>query len=334
MSKTLLIVMMLIQTLLMADWNEYKTRFIADDGRVIDKRNDDITHSEAVGYALYLAYKNKDLKTFNKVYRWYKDNLKKNDAGLIPWKWGKDDKGKWHVLDHNSATDGNLWIAYGNLLMYEHTSDENYKNEAFDLLKSIKEHLILKMNEVTFLLPAENGYTHEEFIEINLSYYLFFIFDKFKEYDNDTVWEQLKIDGVKLLQKAEFSSLQLPSDWIKVMKKDHKISFGRNNSFAYDAIRIPLNILKSDLSDKKDLLSPYVRLIEAMKQVNTVFGSIDLKEGEISFHNYAYAQLSVYNMIDNYVNHERSFEKKLKKMRKENKDDYYSYSIYLLTITD
>lgn len=118
------------------------------------------------------------------------------------------------------------------------------------------------------------------------------------------------------------------------MKKDNKISFGRNNSFAYDAIRIPLNILKSDLSDKKELLYPYIRLIDAMKQIKTVFGIIDLKQGEISFHNYAYAQLSIYNMIDNYVNHERSFEEKLNKMRKENSDDYYSYSIYLLTITD
>ena len=318
----------------MADWNEYKSLFIAKDGRVIDKRNDHITHSEAVGYALYLAFKNKDMKTFDKVYRWYKNNLKKNDFGLIPWKWGKDDQGKWHVLDQNSATDGNLWIAYDNLLMYEHTSDINYKNEAIELIQSIKKHLILRMNGTTYILPAESGYHNQEFIELNLSYYLFFIFDKFKDYDNDLLWTSLKNDGITLLQKAKFTSLELPPDWIKVMKKDNTITFGRNNSFAYDAIRIPLNIIKSDLPNKKDLLSAYIRLVEAMKQIKTIFGVIDLKDGTISTHNYAYAHLSVYNMIDYYINDKRSFEKKLTEMRKENHDDYYSYSIYLLTLTD
>lgn len=334
MPKAFFIFILLLKTVLMADWNEYKALFIAHDGRVIDKRNDHITHSEAVGYALYLAYKNDDIKTFNKVYRWYKNNLKKNDAGLIPWKWGEDDKGKWHILDHNSATDGNLWIAYDNLLMYEHTSDINYKNEALELIQSIKEHLILKMNGSTFLIPAENGYSNEEYIEINLSYYLFFIFDKFKEYDNDILWATLKNDGIALLKKAKFTSLELPSDWIRVMKKDHTITLGRNNHFAYDAIRIPFNIIKSDLPDKKELLTPYIKLLEAMKQLETVFGVIDLKDGLISIHNYAYAQLSIYNMIDTYANDKRSFEKKLIQMRKENQDDYYSYSIYLLTLID
>lgn len=318
----------------MADWKEYKTLFIAKDGRVIDKRNEQITHSEAVGYALYLAYKNEDKESFNNVYQWYKNNLKTNEAGLIPWKWGKDDNGKWQMLDSNSAADGNLWIAYDNLLMYERTSNIQYKNEAMQLIESIKKHLIVKMNGETFLLPSENGYTDDRSIEINLSYYLFFIFDKFKAYDIDTVWTTLKKDGISLLKKARFTSLQLHPDWIRVMKKDNKITFGHTAHFSYDAIRIPFNILKSDIADKKELLTPYVKFVDAMKKLETVFGVVDLKDGNISIYNYAYAQLSVYNMIDDYFNHSRSFEEKSTKMRKENHDDYYSYSIYLLTVTD
>ena len=318
----------------MADWQEYKKLFIAQDGRVIDKRNKHITHSEAVGYALYLAYRYEDLETFNKVYRWYKNNLKTNSAGLIPWKWGKDDKGKWHLLDKNSATDANLWIAYDNLLMYERTSDTKYKTEALQLIKSIRNNLIVQINGKRFLLPSEYGYDHDEYIEINLSYYLFFIFDKFKEYDDSTLWTALKKDGISLLKEARFTSLQLNPDWIQVMKKDNEITFGHTARFSYDAVRIPFNILKSDIAEKKELLTPYVNFVDAMKKLDTVFGVVELKKGNISIYNYAYAQLSVYNLIDGYFNHSNSFEKELIQMRKENIDDYYSYSIYLLTVTD
>jgi len=334
MHKTVIVMILLMQTMLMADWKEYKTRFIAEDGRVIDKRNEHITHSEAVGYALYLAYKNEDMESFKKVYNWYKNNLKTNKAGLIPWKWGKGDHDQWHLLDSNSAADGDLWIAYDNLLMYERTSDIQYKHEAMQLIESIKKHLIVKMNGETFLLPSENGYRGDESIEINLSYYLFFIFDKFKAYDNDTVWDSLKKDGISLLKKARFTSLQLNPDWIRISKKDNEITLGHTARFSYDAIRIPFNILKSDIADKKDLLTPYIKLVDAMKKLETVFGVVDLKDGNISIYNYAYAQLSVYNMIDDYFNHSRSFEERSTKMRKENPGDYYSYSIYLLPVAD
>lgn len=329
-----MVIIMLLHTMLLADWQEYKSLFIAPDGRVIDKRNKDITHSEAVGYALYLAYKYEDKETFNKVYHWYHNNLKTNTVGLIPWKWGKDKKDKWHLLDTNSATDANLWIAYDNLLMYERTSEIQYKTEALQLIRSIRKNLILEMNGKTLLLPSEYGYDHDKYIEINLSYYLFFIFDKFKKYDDNPIWSSLKKDGISLLKEARFTSLQLNPDWIQISKKDHNITLGEKSKFSYDAIRIPLHILKSDISDKKALLAPYVRFVDAMKTLETVFGVVDLKDGTISIYNYAYAQLSVYDMIDNYSNRSRSFEEKLNTMRKENPDDYYSYSIYLLTLTD
>jgi len=321
---------------LYASWDEYKARFLTEDGRVIDKKNCDISHSEAVGYAMYLAIKNDDMQSFEKIHTWYQNNLMKNKFGLISWKWGKDKRGEWHVLDKNNASDGDLWIAYDNLLAYELTKNEKYKIEALDLMKNIKEKLLLKNKDHIYLLPGYYGYDREEVFEVNLSYYLFFIFDKFFELDHDPVWKKLKTDGIALLYSARCTPLHLHADWIEIEKKSQKISLSKNHMFGYDAIRIPLNILMSDIGieNQKKLLQPYKNYIDAMKKMQTLFGVSDLKKGTISIYNYGYVHLSVYNKIDNYFYKEHSFTEALEKLKRERKDDYYSYSLYLISNTN
>lgn len=331
MLSKLLFTFFLITISLQASWSEYKKLYISKDGRVIDKVNSDITHSESIGYALYLALENRDFETFTKVRNWYHNNLKKNESGLISWKWGKDKDGSWHVLDTNNASDGDLWIAYDNLLMYEITKSEIYKAEALKLMENIKKHLLVKEAGSVYLLPGKLGFESKDAIEINLSYYLFFIFEKFFEYDNDSVWKELKQDGINLLYKARFSSLELNPDWISLDKKTKEVQLSKNNSFGYDALRIPYNVLKSDIKDKKRLLEPYKNYVNAMKLSGGVFGVSDLKKGNISLYNYSFAHLSIYNAIDKYFNKTSSFTKKLKTLKEKHKDDYYSYSIYLFT---
>ncbi len=332
MLNKLLFVFFLIIASLNASWDEYKTHFIAQDGRVIDRINNNITHSEGVGYAMYFAIKNNDMDCFKKIHIWYKHNLTKNKFGLISWKWGEDDNNSWHLLDKNNATDGDLWIAYDNLLAYELTHKKTYKKEAIQLIDKIKHHLILKHHNKTYLLPAKFGFEDNNSFEINLSYYSFFIFDKFLKYDKDDVWKQLKKDGIELLYKARFTPLHLNADWIKVDKKDDKISLSKNHLFGFDAIRIPYNILKSNIKEKKKLLLPYKNYINSMKQAKVIFGISDLKDGRISIYNYSYAHLSIYNMLDNYFYNTKSFTKDIKKLQRNNKDDYYAYSIYLFSI--
>ncbi|MBU1657628.1 hypothetical protein KKG72_01070 [bacterium] len=331
MLNKLLFILFIMNTLLHADWSEYKSLYVAKDGRVIDRVNSDITHSESVGYALYLSLMHNDVESFEKIYKWYKDNLTINDFGLISWKWGKDSNQSWHVLDLNNATDGDLWIAYDCLLMFEKTNKIHYKQEAFNIMKSIKKYLIIEEKERLYLLPGKHGFVKDSYFEINLSYYLFFIFDKFKQYDDDDTWSRLKEHGIQLLQEARFTSLGLHPDWIKIDKKTLKVELTKNSSFGYDALRIPYNLLKSDIQDKDKLLESYKRYIQSMKAADAVFGVIDLKNGTISMYNYSVAHLSIYNMLDKYFNNTESFSSKIKKLKGENKDDYYAYSIYLFT---
>lgn len=315
--------------LLHASWSEYKALFLAKDGRVIDRANSDITHSESIGYAMYLALQHDDLESFKKIHLWYTNNLKKNEFGLISWKWGKKKNNTWGILDMNNASDGDLWIAYDNLLMYEKTKNISYKNEGLTLIKSIKKHLVVEQAGSLYLLPGQKGFKHKDSIVVNLSYYLFFIFDKFYKYDKDPLWKQLKEDGIALLYKARFTPLQLNPDWVSINKYNSKVTLAQNASFGFDAIRIPCNILKSEIKNKDKLLRPYQNYVDAMKKSGAIFGVSDLKNGTISISNYSFAHLSIYNMIDKYFNNKESFIAQLNRLKGERKDDYYAYSIYL-----
>jgi len=96
-------------------WEAFRTRFVSDDGRVIDwttpRRH---TVSEAQAYALLFALAADDRLSFDRVLTWTKNNLAQGDLTrhLPAWQWGQREDGSYGPLDANAATDADLWIAY------------------------------------------------------------------------------------------------------------------------------------------------------------------------------------------------------------------------------
>jgi len=306
-------------------WTGYKERFLQKDGRVIDKKNNNITHSEAIGYTLYFAYKFQDDKAFDKVYQWYGSHMQKNQYGLIPWVWGEDGFNEWRTLDINNATDGDMWIAYSLLLMGERRGDTLMIEEAKMLVKAIKKHLLISLKDRVFLLPGKEGHDKNDGFFLNLSYYHFDILDAFFKETKDPIWEELSTDAEWLLHQSQFSSLKLHSDWIFI---DNSLTIhdARNKMFGYDAIRIPLNIAKSNLSTRQSLLRPYKNFTNMMSN-EIPLGTVLLENGTIALYDYCFGHLAVYN----YLSEDKRFEKKVKKMMMEDKNNYYAYALYLFT---
>jgi endoglucanase len=97
------------------EWQAFKRLYVSDDGRVVDASTpQSITVSEGQAYALTFALVANDPAAFVSVLGWTRDNLSAGDlARALPaWKWGRGEDGKWSVLDRNSASDADLWIAY------------------------------------------------------------------------------------------------------------------------------------------------------------------------------------------------------------------------------
>lgn len=96
-------------------WTAFKKQFISKDGRVVDPGSA-VRHtvSEAQAYALFFALVANDRASFDGLLRWTENNLCQGDmsAHLPAWQWGRRNDGNWDVIDANSASDADVWLAY------------------------------------------------------------------------------------------------------------------------------------------------------------------------------------------------------------------------------
>jgi endoglucanase len=119
------------------EWAAFRRDTMSADGRVIDASSPQrITTSEGQSYALFFALVANDRPTFDKAFTWTETHLAQGDLAthLPGWLWGRldteaasgvaaasmasaanaasKDAERWGVLDTNSASDADLWIAY------------------------------------------------------------------------------------------------------------------------------------------------------------------------------------------------------------------------------
>ncbi|OBS09054.1 cellulose synthase complex periplasmic endoglucanase BcsZ [Acidihalobacter prosperus] len=96
-------------------WDAYAKHFIDPQGRVIDRAYpDQRTTSESQAYAMFFALAANQPTRFARLLSWTQANLAGGELGerLPAWLWGKRANGEWGVLDPNSASDADLWMAY------------------------------------------------------------------------------------------------------------------------------------------------------------------------------------------------------------------------------
>lgn len=338
--KTILIILLFTTTLFsnslkQSAWAEYKKNFLQESGRIVDPQNENVTHTEAIGYGLYFSYKMGDTQSFSKIYQWYKKNMIKNRYNLPAWKWGfNKGTGKWGILDTTSASDANLWIAYSLSLMYEKNHNREYKKESDLLLKAVKRDQIVYKDNKAYLLPWEKELMNEKKWILNPSYMIFEIFEYMAKKEKSKVWFNLIQNSKNMLYEARFSSLELNPDWLIFNLETNKYSLrDKFKTFSYDAIRIPLNILRSHLSnsEKKALLLPYKKYTEMMKY--RPLGIVELNKGFISLYNLNFGHLAIYLQIAKFFSNDTQlFKKALQDRIRKNSENYYAYSLYLFTI--
>src|SRR5260221_14387669 len=74
-------------SLLTSSWENYKKQFIKSDGRSVDPNQNNITTSEAQGYALLRAVWVDDKPTFDEVYKFTISNMKRSNDNLFGWRY-------------------------------------------------------------------------------------------------------------------------------------------------------------------------------------------------------------------------------------------------------
>jgi len=311
-------------------WARYKAQFVSDEGRVIDYYQGSVSHSEGQGYGMLLAVLNDDKPTFDKVWRWTRNNLGVRKDNLLAWLWGKRQNGEWKVIDYNNATDGDVLVAFALLRAQKKWGTGSYEAEALEIIKAIRKEVAFSWQGSIFLLPGYYGFTRKDGALINPSYFVFPAYKLFAGVEDKSFWEKAYEDAKFFLSRAAFSSHRLPSDWVSLGNSDFSISKERSVNFGYEAIRVPLYLSMEETPQFPDGIKA---LPIIYKKNGYVPLWVNLSTGAISSQNAPAGFYAVYATVAQKIGEgnlsTELFNKAREAVSKE-KDDYYSFTLYLL----
>lgn len=147
-------------------FQRFQERFVQGDGRVIDHSLPDLpSTSEGQSYAMFFALVSGDRALFARLWSWTTANLMAGQPAqqLPAWRWGRQKDGKWGVVDSNSASDADLWIAYALLEAGRIWQMPDYQSAGRALLETVvKEEVVTLPNLGMMLLPAMKGFGGKE----------------------------------------------------------------------------------------------------------------------------------------------------------------------------
>jgi endoglucanase len=262
-----------------ADWRQYKARFIASDGRVIDTGNNGISHSEGQGWGLLFAEAFGDRATFDKLWSWTRETLQHKDDALFSWKW--DPRKRNPIADLNDAADGDITIAWALARAGQRWHAPSYTTAAERIVADIRRTLFCTVQGRLALLPGRAGFRRGNKTVINLSYYVYPAFLTFARIDSARDWRRLGGDGLRLLAAARFGRWGLPPDWLELDSDGTAaLAAGLPPRFGFDAVRIPLYLVWAGAGTPKRL-APYLAFWDHFPN-GRIPGWADLKDGTVA----------------------------------------------------
>jgi len=224
-------------------WQRFKQLYVSGDGRVIDASSTrQVTVSEGQSYALLFALIANDPAMYAKILRWTQNNLSGADLTrtLPAWQWGRSDAGTWGVLDQNSASDADLWIAYSLLQAGSLWHDASYRA----LGQSMSDRILAE--EVAWvpglgptLLPAPKGFVEHQTWRLNASYLPLQVLRAIGRSSGNRVWRQLLESSQKVIVASARHGAA--ADWIGYRQPDGFVTDSQTQGIGgYDAIRVYL----------------------------------------------------------------------------------------------
>jgi endoglucanase len=244
-------------------WNSYAAHFIDQQGRVIDYQGGARTTSEGQSYALFFALAANDRARFDLLLRWTQANLAHGDLGayLPAWLWGKNPGGEWKILDPNSASDADLWMAYTLVEAGRLWKSSDYTKLGRRMMIQIAGKEVVNLPGFgPMLLPGSAGFQHGRNWTLNPSYLSPFIFLRLAVIDPVGPWRKIARGIPRLLQESARGGFAM--DWVEYSPgKSFHPTFAHPNPAhsgkdvevpvgSYDAIRVYLWVGMMDGSGK------------------------------------------------------------------------------------
>ncbi|EBI0064948.1 cellulase, partial [Salmonella enterica subsp. enterica serovar Braenderup] len=200
------------------EWDHFKKDYISQEGRVIDPSDArKITTSEGQSYAMFFALAANDRQAFDTLLAWTENNLAQGSLKdhLPAWLWGQKDPSTWAVLDSNSASDGDIWIAWSLLEAGRLWKEPRYTEIGKALLKRIaSEEVVTVPGLGSMLLPGKIGFADANTWRFNPSYLPPQLAQYFTRFG--APWSTLRETNQRLL--LETAPKGFSPDWVRYEK--------------------------------------------------------------------------------------------------------------------
>jgi endoglucanase len=230
------------------EWSGYRTfveRFVQADGRVIDYSTPaQQTTSEGQSYGLFFALVANDRATFDRLLAWTRSNLAGNqfdarNVRLPAWQWGKKPDGSYGVLDPNSASDSDLWIAYDLLQAGRLWNDASYTQLGEALAARIARDEITTLPGVgPMLLPGPQGFKTGGVTRLNPSYLPLPVLRGLAHALPDGPWSKLADSAYRFVKTT--APQGFAPDWAAWQNGQFVVDPKNGDVGSYDAIRVYL----------------------------------------------------------------------------------------------
>lgn len=222
------------------EWEVFKHRFVAEDGRVVDTGNGGCSHSEGQGWGLLFAVAFDDPDTFDRILSWTARHLRRSDDALHAWRYIPGAANP--VADLNNATDGDLFIGAALWRASVSWGRGELAMAASSIARDVLRVLVRDARGRMVLLPGAHGFEFADSVTLNLSYYGFPFLADLAQAAPSPVWNTLRADGLALLARGRFGRWRLPPDWLRISRASGAMTVHPDwpPRFSYDAIRVPL----------------------------------------------------------------------------------------------
>lgn len=265
-------------------WEQFRQAYISDGGRVIDPSDArKITTSEGQSYALFFALAANDRPAFDSLLDWTQNNLAQGDLGahLPAWLWGKKDDNSWTVLDTNSASDADIWIAWSLLEAGRLWKEARYTTLGKALLTRIAQEEVVNVPGLgSMLLPGKVGFAEPALWRFNPSYLPPQLANYFTRFG--APWSTLRETNLRLL--LETAPKGFSPDWVSYQKdKGWQLKPEKPLIGSYDAIRVYLWVGMMHGSDgqKARLLEKFKPMATATIKNNAVPEKASIATGKV-----------------------------------------------------
>lgn len=202
-------------------WSAYQARFIDAQGRVFDPKGDQHTTSEGQAYAMFFALANDDRACFDRVFNWTQANLANGDlhSHLPAWMWGKSKDGQWKILDANSASDADIWMAYSLIEAARLWHAQIYDQYGRAMLALIAKTEVASLPGFgPMLMPGPAGFQHDKVWTLNPSYLPLFVFNRLAAVDPANPWKQIAAQIPALIEQSSRHGFAM--DWVDYVPGD------------------------------------------------------------------------------------------------------------------